>query len=179
MATSAAWIDLDEAAAPATPATGKVRIYAKTDGSAYQKDDAGTETGLATASATAREEFVANWTVASTKTNIGTSYVDVYTDTNIQGNAIRIDFTGKTQYRVDVIWNKVGAGTQALKVCNQADDTEILHEFTNLASGGNGSGLQTIPAAFSGEAGNNFKLMAKSSTGTDDPVFLGCRVFLK
>jgi hypothetical protein len=47
MATSAAYIDLDEGAAPATPATGKVRVYAKTDGSAYQKDDAGTETGLA------------------------------------------------------------------------------------------------------------------------------------
>ena len=49
MATSAAYIDLDEGAAPATPAAGKVRVYAKTDGSAYQKDDAGTETGLATA----------------------------------------------------------------------------------------------------------------------------------
>jgi hypothetical protein len=47
MATSAAYIDLDEGAAPATPASGKVRVYAKTDGSAYQKDDAGTETGLA------------------------------------------------------------------------------------------------------------------------------------
>lgn len=50
MATSAAYIDLDEGSAPATPGTGKVRLYAKTDGSAYQKDDAGTETGLASAS---------------------------------------------------------------------------------------------------------------------------------
>lgn len=48
MATSAAFIDLDEGAAPATPAASKVRIYAKSDGSVYQKDDAGTETGLAT-----------------------------------------------------------------------------------------------------------------------------------
>jgi hypothetical protein len=47
MATSAAYIDLTEGSAPATPAAGKVRIYAKADGSAYQKDDAGTETGLA------------------------------------------------------------------------------------------------------------------------------------
>lgn len=47
MATSAAYIDLDEGAAPSTPAAGKVRVYAKTDGSTYQKDDAGTETGLA------------------------------------------------------------------------------------------------------------------------------------
>jgi hypothetical protein len=47
MATSAAYIDLTEGAAPSTPAASKVRIYAKSDGSVYQKDDAGTETGLA------------------------------------------------------------------------------------------------------------------------------------
>ena len=41
MATSAAYIDFTEAAAPSTPAAGKVRIYAKTDASMYQKDDAG------------------------------------------------------------------------------------------------------------------------------------------
>lgn len=37
----------EEGAAPATPASGEVVLYAKTDGSLYQKDDAGTETGLA------------------------------------------------------------------------------------------------------------------------------------
>lgn len=36
-----------EIAAPATPASGKVRFYAKVDGHLYQKDDAGTETDLA------------------------------------------------------------------------------------------------------------------------------------
>lgn len=38
---------LAEGSAPATPAAGTVVVYAKTDGNAYQKDDAGTETGLA------------------------------------------------------------------------------------------------------------------------------------
>jgi hypothetical protein len=36
-----------EAAAPATPATGKVALYAKTDGRVYSKDDVGTETSFA------------------------------------------------------------------------------------------------------------------------------------
>lgn len=36
-----------EIAAPTTPPTGKVYIYAKTDGNMYQKDDAGVETALA------------------------------------------------------------------------------------------------------------------------------------
>jgi len=35
-----------ESAAPATPATGKVALYAKTDGILYSKDDAGTESSL-------------------------------------------------------------------------------------------------------------------------------------
>lgn len=36
-----------EIVAPTTPPTGKVYIYAKTDGNMYQKDDAGVETALA------------------------------------------------------------------------------------------------------------------------------------
>lgn len=40
-------LEFAEGAAPGTPASGIVRIYAKTDGKLYQKDDAGTETDLA------------------------------------------------------------------------------------------------------------------------------------
>lgn len=39
-------IDLAEISTPATPATGFVSIYAKSDGKVYIKDDAGTETDL-------------------------------------------------------------------------------------------------------------------------------------
>lgn len=46
-AHAAQGLELDEMSAPSTPATGKVRIYAKTDGKLYIKDDAGTETDLA------------------------------------------------------------------------------------------------------------------------------------
>lgn len=44
---STAYLDLPAGSAPATPASGKVRLYAKTDKSLYRKDDAGLETGLA------------------------------------------------------------------------------------------------------------------------------------
>jgi hypothetical protein len=40
-------ITVPEMAAPATPAAGKVAVYAKSDGKLYIKDDAGTETDLA------------------------------------------------------------------------------------------------------------------------------------
>ncbi len=39
-------LEIAETTAPATPATGKVRLYAKSDGLLYSKDDAGTETPL-------------------------------------------------------------------------------------------------------------------------------------
>src|SRR3977135_3524409 len=41
------YLDLPAASAPGTPASGKVRLYPKTAKRLYQKDDAGTETGLA------------------------------------------------------------------------------------------------------------------------------------
>lgn len=44
MATSTTRIDFTEGAAPATPATSAVRLYAKADGLLYSKDDAGVET---------------------------------------------------------------------------------------------------------------------------------------
>lgn len=40
------YIEVNEEAAPSTPAAGKVRIYAKSDGKVYRKDDAGTEAEL-------------------------------------------------------------------------------------------------------------------------------------
>ncbi len=43
----AAYNDFPESAAGGTPDAGHVRIYAKTDGNLYQKDDAGLETSLA------------------------------------------------------------------------------------------------------------------------------------
>lgn len=38
------YLDATEAAAPSSPAAGKVRLYAKSDGLLYSKDDAGVET---------------------------------------------------------------------------------------------------------------------------------------
>lgn len=38
---------LNEGAAPSTPSTGKVSLYAKVDGLLYSKDDTGAETPLA------------------------------------------------------------------------------------------------------------------------------------
>ncbi len=44
---NATYLDFTNASAPSTPASGKTRIYTKTDKSFYQKDDAGVETAMA------------------------------------------------------------------------------------------------------------------------------------
>lgn len=50
MATNTGYIDFNEAAAPATPAAAKSRIYVKADGLFYSKDDAGVETLMSSGS---------------------------------------------------------------------------------------------------------------------------------
>lgn len=49
------FIEMAEIAAPATPASGKVRVYPKADGHLYQKDDAGAETDLTSGGASAHD----------------------------------------------------------------------------------------------------------------------------
>lgn len=128
-----------------------------------------------------REELAAVWDVVATKTNIGTTYVDVYDATafpNADAKSIHIDFTGKKQYRMVCHWNKIGAGTQQLKACTAAAPTvDILHTFSNIVSGENDSGLTTLPAFAVGR--HEIKLMALSSTSTDDPVLQSVRIWLR
>ena len=124
-----------------------------------------------------REELAAQWDEPSTNTNIGTSYVDVYTATNSEGHWCRLQTNGFTQYRVDLGWNKIGAGTQAVRVVDTAG-VDVLHEFTNAVSGSQTSGLVALPAAYV-DALKTVKIQAKSDTATDDPVFEWLRIFLK
>jgi hypothetical protein len=60
MATSAARIDFDEGSAPASPDTGQVRLYAKSDGLLYSKDDAGAETLVSSGAGAAGVGVVVN-----------------------------------------------------------------------------------------------------------------------
>jgi hypothetical protein len=48
----AGYLILDEGAAPSTPSTGDVALYAKTDGKLYAKDDTGAETAFGIVSGT-------------------------------------------------------------------------------------------------------------------------------
>ena len=61
-------IDLDEhSSSPSTPPSGRVRLYAKSDGKLYQKDDGGSETSLdaTTAGAVMKTDYNANTVLAA------------------------------------------------------------------------------------------------------------------
>lgn len=62
-----AQIILQESAAPSTPSTGNVSVYAKTDGKLYSKDDAGSESGFI-GSVEIQSQFVTAFTTGGTST---------------------------------------------------------------------------------------------------------------
>lgn len=63
-------VDFDEqSAAPGTPSSGKVRVYAKNDGKLYFKDDAGNETSLDTALNVLKSLFNSHTILAATVDN--------------------------------------------------------------------------------------------------------------
>lgn len=71
------FLELTEASAPATPDSGYGRLYVKTDGDLYYKDDAGTETSISDAASSAATSAAAASTSASnaatSATNAATS----------------------------------------------------------------------------------------------------------
>lgn len=77
MATKALRVDFTEAAAPATPAAGDVRLYAKSDGLLYSKDDAGVETLVSVGSAGlgAWTSYTPTWGATTTPPTLGSSTI--------------------------------------------------------------------------------------------------------
>lgn len=164
-----------------TPPAGQISLYPdQTTGNiTVRKSDGSTVNLEATGgSATAREDLVAFWDVSSIKTNIGITFVDVYTQANSDGKSVQIDTNGKTQVKLQVNWNKVGTdvGTQTVQVL-EVGTANVLITMTVIA-GKNTSALTAIPA-FATNTVKFYKLQCKSTTAADDPVFESARVYLK
>lgn len=122
---------------------------------------------------TPRFSLIAQWDVSSTKTNIGTSFVNIYTQTNSDGKSISIDTNGKDSVKLTVNWNKVGSGTQTVEI---HDGSNVLISM-NVVSGLNTSTV-IIPAAFTDRVAT-VRIRAKSTTAADDPIFEGAGVYVK
>jgi hypothetical protein len=107
--------------------------------------------------------------VAVTKTNIGTSWVNVLPGAN--GERSLVDFTGGTEYRLVASANLVGTGPFGLRVVRDSDSV-ALYENAAIAVTGErelDTDWQPLPAEASGLA--LVRVQAKSVTAADDPVF--------
>lgn len=104
------YADFNEEASPATPATGKVRLYAKADGNMYQKDDAGVETSLA-GGGSSSPEYIADflWTSVSQIT--------------LPASSININGTVYTEAGDTVFDFANGTGDNGLDTGTEANDT--------------------------------------------------------
>lgn len=106
--------------------------------------------------------------LAITKTNIGTSYVNVLPNTN--GQRIFVDCTGCTQFRVIVNANFVLTGQFGVRIVRQSDNT-VFCELATITAGEKevDTDWQPMLGAFTGL--ELLALQAKSITASDDPIF--------
>ena len=126
---------------------------------------------------TAREALEAVWSDQITKSNIGTAYADIYNAVAV-GRPQTVDFTGMATFDAELMWDKVGTGTQAFRVIDADNAANVLFELANVVDGENDAGGPTaLPAWATGK--KRLKPQAKSTTGTDDPIFFQCVIRLK
>lgn len=108
------------------------------------------------------------------------TYVNIWTDFN--GRPHLVDTTGFNSAAIVILWNKIGTGIQNVRIINHNNDTQVLKEFTIPATPTGQLILEdlnvTLPPAFQNFKGR-LRLQAKSSIATDDPVFNGCRIYLR
>lgn len=114
---------------------------------------------------------------AITKTNIGTSYVNV--PPGLNGERILVDLTGATEFRIVVAANLVGTGPFGMRVVRDADSA-VLFENASIALTGErelDTNWQPIPLAAG--ALEVLRFQAKSSTAQDDPVFRRATILIR
>lgn len=137
-------ITLAEGAAAATPSSGKVTIYAKTDGKVYSKDDAGTETELGASSGGISDGDKGDVTVSSSGT--------VWTvDNGVISNAKLADVATAT------IKGRTTAGTGAPEDLTATQATALLNAMVGDSGSGGTKGLVPAPASGDAAAGKFLK----------------------
>jgi hypothetical protein len=112
-----------------------------------------------------------------TKTNIGTSYVNI--PPGLNGERSLVEFTGCAEFRIVLNMNFVGTGPMNARVVRDSDNA-VLYESPNITGVGEkelDTGWLTIPAAASGL--EVVRLQGKSNTGADDPQYRRCVMLVR
>lgn len=143
-------IILPEGASPATPLTGNVAIYAKTDSVLYMKDDAGTETALADPN--------------TLKANVTDTLTVGYTTTSYSDGTVS---TGTLTPNPDLgnMHHYTNGGAHTL--APPASSCSMIIEITNNASAGaiTTSGFTKVTGTFTTTNGHKFICNVVKSQG--------------
>lgn len=123
------------------------------------------------------ERLAAQWSTSAAKTNIGTTFVDVYTASGTEGLWQAIDFTGAANVAADVLWFKAVAdtGQQDIQAVDADNESLILFTVSDLVTGRNALESTTLPG-WARNSIHRIKLQVKSTVATDDPTFNGASI---
>lgn len=118
-----------------------------------------------------------------TKTNIGTTFVNLFTD--FSGRPFFADLTGFTRLAFQTYWTKIGTGNQHLRIVDDSGaitsdliNTETLGTGTGLVTGDNSLANYSIPALYTNFKGK-LRIQVRSTVAADDPVFEGINIYLR
>jgi hypothetical protein len=116
-----------------------------------------------------------------TKTNIGTSYVNIF-PAFYDGVPIPIDTKGYTKIGIVLLWNKNGGtGRHDVRLINNNGANEVFVSSeampSGLPSGRTKNYDITIPEDFTNFRGE-LRLQGKSTVATDSPIFDGLWIYL-
>lgn len=117
-----------------------------------------------------------------TKTNIGTSYVDIYTTLFDMEELVIIDFYNYTYCKANFLWDYVGVGTQQVRWVDQTNNANVLIESTTFTADQTqtSTAFTAVPSwAKSGTGVKIIEWQGKSTTGTDDPIARGYHIICK
>jgi len=113
------------------------------------------------------------------KTNIGTSYIDVYVTAFDEENQMIIECANVTYAKVVYQWDYVGAGTQQLRWVDASNNANVFYESPTFTTDRDAtdSGFFVKPSWCVGTV--TLEQQGKSTTGTDDPVAKGYKIVVK
>lgn len=111
-------------------------------------------------------------------TNIGTSYRNVYTDSD--GMSFGMETDVYDSIRLYCHWLKPGtdSGTQSLQVVDKNTPANVIATIPNLASGANITSWIDIPTALENTT-NSYIIQVKSTVNGDDPTFIALWIYMK
>jgi hypothetical protein len=117
-----------------------------------------------------------------TKTNLPTTYTDIYTTAFHPENLIRINCLNVTRFYIIWQWDFVGAGTDQLRWVDASDNNNVLFERPTDSTDSDGKTTNAFdrPSWCTNTSENTLffiEWQAKSSNGTNDPIAYGYSIY--